>query len=161
MDTSSERKAQIKMLIMAVLIMAMVAGLWVYQTKIKKPQAQQPQKPQITINQVPVDKAPEKFPDDIPIEAGARILQNYNASSPDGRFQATRVFESAQTLDENLAIYKNYFTKNGWTITNEIKDQPNIRYISAAKDKTRAQATIRENATTKIVSVDVSVTYLR
>lgn len=106
---------------------------------------------------VDTSKLPEKFPGDIPLEEGAKVVQNYNATAPDGTIQATRMFETAKTLDENFKLYKDFFTKNGWTIVSSL-DQENIKAIGATKDKTQAQLTFALNSTTKVKTVEISVT---
>ncbi len=97
------------------------------------------------------------FPEDVPIENGAKITQNYNATSPDGRFQATRTFETTKTLDENFKIYLGYFEKNNWEI-NASLDQENYKMIYAYKDRGFMQISMSSNAVSGIKVVDISFT---
>lgn len=105
--------------------------------------------------ELPVSQTPAKFPAEVPIEKGAKILQNYNISDADS-LQATRVFETTKSLDENFNLYKEFFTKNGWTIINTL-NQPQLKVISATKEDFHAQVTIAENAK-KVKTVDLSFT---
>ncbi|MBI4050411.1 MAG: hypothetical protein HY609_06820 [Deltaproteobacteria bacterium] len=114
---------------------------------------------QVKKTEVPVTESPERFPADIPIETGAKIVQNYNAETEDGRFQATRVFETSKTLAANYALYKDFFTKNGWMILTTL-DQPSLKVVSAKKDNIVVQVNISENSVTKVKTVDISVAYL-
>lgn len=70
----------------------------------------------IHVNKVDSSKLPTMFPADIPLEEGAEVDQNYNATSDDGGTQATRSFVTQKSFDENITIYKEYMQKNGWDI---------------------------------------------
>jgi hypothetical protein len=103
-------------LIALVVVAGIVAVVW------RRQPAPQPAGGGATVTHLPVIALPEAFPAGLPIEAGAKIVNNYNAVSTDGkRIQATRVFESAKTVAENAALYQAYVndTKNGWTIMNQ------------------------------------------
>ncbi len=109
-------------------------------------------KKNVDVNQIPV-----KFPTDIPIEAGAKITQNYNATAPDGRFQATRVFETKATLADNLTLYKAYLVKAGYKIQSMI-DQPTLKMVYGTKDNGNLQVSIDENSQSHIKTVNISYT---
>ena len=115
--------------------------------------------PLVKTTEVNNDKLPDKFPSDIPIESGATITQNYNATTTDGRYQATRAFETKKSLAENLALYTQYLQTNGWTIKATI-DQPTYKMVTASKDKQQLQISISENSTSKVVTVTISLTIL-
>ncbi len=110
----------------------------------------------VTKTNVDFDKAPQGFPEGVPIETGAKLTQNYNATTPDGRFQATRVFETSKTLDENLAIYSDYLKKQGWEIGSTLND-PTYKVVSGTKGVQNMQVVIDENKVNKIKTV--SITY--
>lgn len=105
--------------------------------------------------EVPLNQAPVGFPADIPIEAGAKFLQNYNAMAENGLFQATRVFETAKTLDANFKLYGDYIANNGWTLLTSL-NQETLKVLSAKKGEGNLQITINENSLTKIRTVDIS-----
>lgn len=90
-------------------------------------------------------KNPEKFPTDVPIESGARITQNYNASTTDGRFQATKEFQTNKTLAENLTIYRSYLESNGWEIRSTV-DQENYKMIFGVKGNADLQVSMDYNS---------------
>ncbi len=66
---------------------------------------------------VPETKLPDRFPSDVPIEAGAQITQNFNAVNSSGKFQASREFISKKTVEENYTLYQAVLKQNGWTVT--------------------------------------------
>lgn len=102
---------------------------------------------------------PDKFPADLPIEANAEITQNYNASTEDGRFQATRTFETKKTLSENLSIYRQYLNNNGWAVESTV-DEPTYKKISGSKGIQVLQISLSENANTRVKTVSISLTEL-
>lgn len=137
------------------LLLATIFFISFYQLKFNK-------HPQIKIEKTIVDSAelPELFPKDIPIEKDAKITQNYNATSPDGRFQATRAFETKKTLDENLKIYQDYFKKNKWEVQSTLDTDANYKMIFAVKLPYQVQISMNKNTTTGVKTVDISLTKL-
>lgn len=107
--------------------------------------------------EVPLGQLPDKFPTNLPAEAGAKVTQNYTSTTPDGRFQATRTYETAKTLDENYSLYQDYFQKNGWQLQTG-EDGKDIKLVSASKDGLKALVTITANQSTKVRVVDVTFT---
>lgn len=153
------------MITLGVLVLALIVAAVLYfnMQNNKKDVAMNTNVPEKTKEIVKTDvetnKSPEKFPTDIPIESGATITQNYNATAPDGRFQATRAFTSKKTLGENYALYKEWMNSNGWTIASSV-DQPTYKMVSGTKGKQTLQASISENSSTKEVTVTLSLTIL-
>lgn len=101
--------------------------------------------------EVPLDRVPQLFPEDIPIEKGAKITQNYNATSSDGHFQATRAFETKKSLAESFKIYQDYFKKNNWEVRASL-DQENYKMLAATKDAYYIQVSMN------IGTIDISLT---
>jgi hypothetical protein len=127
-------------------------------TETKPTNIAKQEKFEVTRTQVDQSKLPEKFPVDIPIETGAKVVDNYNASANNGSSQATRKFETAKTLDANFKLYSDFFSKNGWQTTNTV-NQPELKAVFAAKDGVNAQVVIAKNSVTKKSTVEISVTY--
>lgn len=113
-------------------------------------------KPVTTQTQVPVDQVPDQFPENVPIEAGAAITQNYNVKDVDGSTQATRAFISKNTMAANLSLYKAWLTANNWEI-NATVDTPAYKMISGTKPKQELQVSISENVANKEITVTVSL----
>lgn len=110
---------------------------------------------------VSTDRDPDKFPTGIPIEAGANVTQNYNATAKDGRFQATKVFETNRSLAENSALYQDWMTDDGWDIRSTV-DQENYKMIFGVKgDYQQLQISIDNNETFNIRTVNISYTETR
>lgn len=114
-----------------------------------------PQPAQVQKTNVDFSKTPEKFPANIPLEANARTTQNFNATTPDGVFQAVRTFVTGKSLADNLALYTDFLKKDGWTIKGTL-DNPTYKMIIGAKDKSNIQISIDENKVTKERTVSVS-----
>ncbi len=109
----------------------------------------------ITTSEVDFAKAPQKFPADIPIESGAKITQNYNATTADGHLQATRVFETKKSLEDNFKIYTNYLTKAGYEVKSTV-DQTNYKMVYGIKDNSTIQVSIDENSQLNVKTVNIS-----
>ncbi len=139
---------------LAVLVM-LVALVWLKQqdsgTDVK------PAELKLEKQDVPTTRLPDKLPADIPQEPGAKVTQNYTATTNDGRLQSTRVFETAKTLDENVKIYTDYLKKNGWTI-GAGADLKDVKAISASKGDLALQITIAQNNVNQIKTVNISLT---
>ena len=107
------------------------------------------------IASLPPSDVPSILPGDLPLEKNVQILQNFTATdSATGKLQATRVYVSKLTADNNFAIFQNYLMENGWSIGGR-SDQPNMKYLYATKDSARMDVTIAKNSSGE-VTVDIS-----
>jgi hypothetical protein len=77
-------------------------------------------------------KLPDGYPKDVPVASGAKIVM---ATSVDNKTThgSYLVLESADSLEKNLAFYKQGLADNGWKIDATVS-QPQITIISATKD---------------------------
>ncbi len=114
------KKTELFAIIFGVVVLAIVVGI-----VMTRPPEQAA--PAATVQNLPAYSLPEKFPISVPMESGAKIVGNYNATSADGKIQATRTFESEKSVDDNFALYKSYVMdrQNGWTYLNEVNDPAN------------------------------------
>lgn len=111
--------------------------------------------PSITI--VPTSTVPSALPANLPLEAGAKVLQNFEGSVKDSnQTQSTRVYVSSKTVDQNFTIYKKYLQDNNWMITSTV-DQPNVKNFDASKGTSRMTVTIAKDSAGQ-VTVNVSYT---
>jgi len=127
-------------LIIIILLILFTATLFLsYQNLSKNKQNelnnQTPKQKTVDITNVDKNKLPERFPQDIPIEANAEITLNYNAINLNNKFQSTREFISAKTQEENFQFYQKVLKEKGWNITQTIEDPVlNHKIILATKD---------------------------
>ncbi len=155
--------------VIVLLVVILLVWLW-YSQRSGRQTAQTPKQTQTagaTIPQplavqttpVPNNKLPDGFPADIPLEKGAQITQNYTAQAG-GVSQATRVWVTGKTLDQNFQIYQSFFSnsKNGWTIQNTV-NQPNLKSITASKGKVQAIVNINENTVSKQQTVSITASW--
>ena len=103
---NSHKFIKLLLAIVAVLILAFVLYKFVGNNR-QSSELKTPETAVVKKMDVDFSKLPEKFPTNIPIESGAKITQNYNATTPEGEFQATRSFVTTKTLAENIKIYSN------------------------------------------------------
>lgn len=112
----------------------------------KKATTAKPSAPRGSVTDVDKSKLPERFPTELPIEAGAAITYNYNAMNSKGMFQATREFVSAKSVDDNFAFYQDVLKKSNWTVSQAIDDtQHRQKLLLATKDGNRLNIRIYED----------------
>lgn len=111
----------------------------------------------VKIEQVSQSDLPNKFPSNLPTEAGAEISQNFNATETDGRYNATREFESKKTLAQNIALYTKYLNDNGWEIKANI-DKPTLKMVMGKKDNQQLQISCAQNPDTKVSVITITLT---
>lgn len=153
-----------KMLVGLIIIIAVAIGITLIVAMFSKDKTVQPveekvESPIESKTEVPQDKLPEKFPVDVPVEAGAEISQNYNAAATDGSIQATREFVTKKSLADNLVIYEKYLKDNGWKVSAKV-DTDTYKMVAGSKDKQELQVSIGENSATKVKTVTISLTQL-
>lgn len=145
---------------LAIIVLALAGLILVFSMTDKSgPQVNDQETPIVTQKDLPVTQVPEKFPVNVPIEEGATILQNYNATAADGRFQATRTFETKKSLDANFTIYENYLKANNWKIETTL-NQPEYKLLVGTNGNTQLQISLSENTVDKVKTVDISLTEL-
>lgn len=112
---------------------------------------------QVKKTNIDFSKFPEKFPSNVPIEAGSEITQNYNATTPDGRLQATRSFITKKSLVENIDLYTNFLKKDGWK-TSVSNNDPAFMKVTGSKEGQKLIIAVDENRTSK--KKTVIITYM-
>lgn len=110
----------------------------------------------ITTKAVPQDQLPSQFPEGIPIEKGAKTLVSLDQTSTDGRFQGTRKFVSAKSIEQNASIYEEFLTTDGWKIQSTT-DQPTLKHFSARKGDLLLQIVLNEAKITDGNTVEIIV----
>ncbi len=139
----------------AVLVIAYYAvNNWQKQTAVESDQGGEEFK--VAKKEVSADEAPAGFPQGVPIEAGATIIQNYEAEVSDGRHQATRAFVSGKTVAQNYQVYLDFLTSDGWEIKNKSGTET-VASLYAVKSDSELTVSITKNAVTGVVTVDLSV----
>ena len=150
-----------KMLVGLLLILAAAAALTLIARQFMGPDTNvaEQEDGQLKLNKqdVAAEQLPQQFPSNLPVEAGATITENFNATTDDGRIQATRAFTTKKTLAENLTLYTKYMKDNGWTIGLTV-DESMEKMVAGSKGSQRLQVNIVEHPSTNIRTVTISVT---
>lgn len=105
--------------------------------------------------EVDASQTPSGFPAEIPIEAGAAIVQNYEAEISDGRHQATRVFQSSKTVAENYELYLDFMNKDGWEVQSQSQAET-VASLYGVKAGSELTVSITKNTVTGAVTVGLS-----
>lgn len=155
-------KKKILLIFLAVLVIAVVAAL--IQRKLTKDNRTDDnqgtynlEEEIVTKTDVANDKLPDKLPSDLPIEQGAVLQQNYNAESRDGRFQATRVYETELTLTQVYNSYQQYLNQNDWEVKSTV-NETGYKMLFATKDNGQLQVSIDQNSQSGVKTVSISYT---
>lgn len=144
-----------------VIVAALFALLYVALRLAQHPLGDKKDKPlpaptEVKVMNVDFSQNPSNFPTNIPIEEGAKIVQNYNATTPTGLFSATRVFETNKSLADNYQLYKQFMESNGWEITSSV-DQTNFKMLFSRKKGEELRVTMSTNS--KYETKTVNITY--
>lgn len=147
---------------MVLIVIALLALLFVAVQLSKHPvsptkNSMEDKKKTVQISPVDYNKLPDKFPTDLPLEDGANITQNFNATEVDGRYNATREFNSAKTLAQNIAVYTKYLKTNDWQVKATI-DQPALKMVMGQKGNQQLQVVAAQNPTTKANVITITLT---
>jgi hypothetical protein len=101
--------------IAVILAVATVAVYGLYLLRINKPvQQQRVEAFSVEKTDLQSDQLPQGFPENLPEEAGAKITQNYDATTNDGRVQSTRVMTTNKSLAVAVETYSDFFAGLGW-----------------------------------------------
>lgn len=92
------------------------------------------------------------FPKDLLLEPSAELVQSYELTGS-GASQPVVIYNSAKSLADNIAAYKNYLSSNGWRIAAD-GSVSNPAFLYAAKDGFQEQV----NATFAMAGDKVQVT---
>lgn len=111
----------------------------------------------VDIKNIDNSSLPDKFPADLPTEDGSKIIHNFNATEVDGRYNATREFESKKTLAQNISTYTQYLKANGWEIKATV-NQSTIKMVMGQKGKQQLQIAAAQNPSTKNNIVTITLT---
>jgi hypothetical protein len=105
-------------------------------------------------------QVPQQFPPELlPLEQGATLTENFNASTDDGRFQATRAYQTQQSLPEVIKAYQSLLAKNAWAIQSTL-DQPTLEVLIANKGDLQVLIAANQNTNTGVDTVTVTASPL-
>lgn len=81
------------------------------------------------------NQLPQGFPKDLPVEAGSSVIQNYEATTTDGRKQSTRISTTNKTLIQAVKVYQDFFLSLSWTkISTTNPDVDTVNALFRRKD---------------------------
>jgi ABC-type enterochelin transport system substrate-binding protein len=136
------------LIILAVLVIIVIVLILAARYKVQPVQAPVNQKPAPAQTQVPSQpNAPSaKVPalkvqegtlaqllPNLPVEKNPQVLQNQDFLNVDtGKSELTYIYVTKNTIDQNGAAYKKYFSDNGWKTTGTV-NQPQFQALNATK----------------------------
>jgi len=82
------------------------------------------------------------LPANFPVDTKAKLIQSIKTVDPTAKTSTIlRTTTTSKTLGEAFKVYKDYVTKNGWTIANTT-DAPTLKVLSADKGGAHMDITI-------------------
>lgn len=106
------------MILLALAILAVIlAGVFYFNNKSKPGSSvtENEKKPfAVDKKDLPFGQLPSGFPQDLPVEGGSSVLQNYEATTTDGRKQFTRISTTSKQLPQAVKVYEDYFLGHDW-----------------------------------------------
>lgn len=156
MEMSSSIKKAVLIVLGIVLLSALGA---VVASQFRKSDTAQVEDKKLEVNktEVPASQLPGNLPQDLPYEKDAKVIQNFSAVAEDGAKQYTRSYETKRSAAENIKVFTDYLTKNGWTITATIQNGE-YNVVAARKEKMAFQMDINTDSETKALKVTISMT---
>lgn len=153
-----------KLLILVVALMALlyVAVLLANDSKHRTGDANQEQQEgmaKFESQNVPDDMLPGNFPADLPTEDGAAITENKLSEVNDQGWQATRSYESTQSLAANYTTYTNYLRSNGWDVISQT-NEPNFKSVTGKKGYQVLKVMLNPTAAANTVNVVITLNEL-
>ncbi len=125
------------------------------------------QQPAFSTSQVKVDKQevsaselPAGLPENVPIEPGSIIIENYKATTEGDRVQGTRTFTSRKTIAEAIKVYTDFFTKSAWNKAAEQTGEGFSTVLLKRNDSTLL-IVVKEDASLKLRVVELTLTEIR
>ena len=111
------------------------------------------------VSRVPDSVTPTAIPTDLPMEAGAKIIQNSdikNGSS--SQKQSVREYVLSGSLEDAYKAYQAYFIKNKWSITSQY-DGTSTKYLAAKQNLLNMSVVFGTNSITHENTANVTVLY--
>lgn len=112
----------------------------------------------------PSGEIPAEFPRRLLLGAGAKIEQGYTINYEAGFIQNTAEYNSSDSIEVIFNKFKNYFSENGWTVTNEAVKESGSRGLYAEKGEATANVFITKpsasTGSTQTSGSNVSVSYV-
>lgn len=151
---------KIKILIVIVVLVVVGSLAYFWNQKYNPLSGRKSMESGIIVTPVAPGQMPANFPTNLPVEEGAKLLQNYVADAPDNRNQATQVYTTKKSLSENVKIYAEYLQGNGWVIKTQT-DNPKYKMLYAEKGTARIQIDLTEQAPPLTNTVGISITTVK
>lgn len=144
-------------LIGLIFLTIIIVGVFSYLNDKKKPEVETQQGTGTKIEELNPTSLPANMPLDLPIEPGTEVLENYQATSKDGRIQNTRRFTTKNTPDVAVKIYTNFFTKNAWKVAN-LKLEPGSANAILRRNDSSLTINVKRDSRVNSNVVEITIT---
>ncbi len=141
---------KIKVIIIISILAVIAAGFYIY--------TNQPQTLVVEKKDLQSSQLPSGFPSTFPVEMGSRVLENFEASTQDGRKQYTRTVTTNKSAEERVKDFRLYFLDLGWIEIETSKPDANTISTLLRKGDDTVLITSYEDSKKKQKTVSVTLT---
>jgi hypothetical protein len=138
-------------IILAGVILIIAGGLFLYSSNKNQSKVIPIE---ITTDQLAKADIPTGLPQNLPTEAGSKVLQNYESRTNDGRLQSTRQITSKKSAQTALSVYVQFFKDLGWSggfsESSSTANGQQIALMQKDQDSLMIVATPKEGSTSEI-----------
>lgn len=154
-------KFNLKILLISVIVVALIiAAIYYLVPRGDNEPVEVAKEDMPEIAQIGEDKLPNKIPDDLPMEDGAEIIQNFEARKLDeGKYQSTRKYKSQKSVGDLFVDYNNYFLEKKWQVLDTLSEETFAVLAAETASQENILVHISENTVTHQVTVDITVSY--
>lgn len=106
--------------------------------------------------EVPFDRLPQNFPEEVFVPADSKLIKNTNTSFPDGRLWATRVYETSASVETLQKDYEAYLQSlEGWSVPELYARGKSDIYLSTQKDQDSLVIYLRRGKDKSLVDISL------
>lgn len=148
-----------KRLLLVLAIIVLIVAVLAYYFASKKPLGQDGgnQMSPVTVKEVSKTIAPAGLPENMPIEAGSKILQNYEATAKQGNIQGTRKLTTNKSIPEAVKVYTDFFSKLSWKVVEEKQDE-SYSTVLMKRNKSTLLIVVRKDSAAGTNVVEITLT---
>lgn len=109
---------------------------------------------------VPASKAPAGLPENLPMDPGSQILQNYEATTQGDRISGTRRFTTKKSPQLAVKTYQDFFAKTAWQVV-EQKEESGYNSVLMQRNESTVLILAREELGTDHNVVEITLTEIK
>jgi len=149
------------LLLIALVALAIIIAVILWQQKKDKAPAQTNENiGNIQVKAIEPGDVPGGLPENLPIEPGSEVLQNYQATANGDRIQGTRKFTTKKPLASAIKTYTDFFKASAWVVVDE-QNGDGYQTVLLRRNDSTVLVVVREDAAAKKNVVEITLSETR